>query len=92
VEWLVFNYGTSSESKVLVSQLVTQSAGYSLITGYNQVNPANSTTFPNSSNVIVDGNRWTFRQDTHVLSWALADNGYAWDALNNRQPNGVAVG
>jgi hypothetical protein len=78
VEWLVFNYGTSSESKVLISQLVTQSAGYSLITGYNQVNPEDSTTFPNGSNIIVDGNRWTFRQDTHVLSWALADNGYAW--------------
>lgn len=79
VEWLLFDYGKSTQSKVLVSQLKYSTTAYSLITGYAQTNTSNLVKYPGGSNILVEGNYWTFKSDAHILSWALADNGaYAW--------------
>ena len=79
VEWLFFDYGKTTQSKVLVSQLKYETPGYSLITGYAQTNPSDTSKFPQPANLVVEGNYWTFKSDARILSWALADNGnYLW--------------
>lgn len=79
VEWLLFDYGKATQSQILVSKLKYSTSKYSLITGYAQTNPADLVKYPYESNIIVEGNYWTFKSNAHILSWALADNGnYKW--------------